>query len=259
MNNSPLTIEKASVHFGNTKVLDGISFEVPQGKILGIAGPNGSGKTTLMKAMFAAQKLSEGRILLNGQPLEQMRPSQVAQGIAVVSQFENDMEKTRVLDIVLLGRSPHRKDIQGYSATDRKICQEALGAVGMSYAQNRYVDTLSGGERQRVLIARSLAQQCKCILLDEPTNHLDIKYQHQILSLIKAVSDTAVIILHDLNLVTRYCDQAIILKNGRLHAKGIPSDILTPRLIHDVYGVTAKEIEDDNVKQFIFKPSVETN
>ena len=254
MNDSPLTIDNASVHFGDTKVLDRVSFEVPQGKILGIAGPNGSGKTTLMRAMFAAQKLSEGRILLSGQPLDQMRPGQVARRIAVVSQFEHDMERTRVLDIVLLGRSPHRKDIQGYSAADRKICQEALAAVGMSYAQERYVDTLSGGERQRVLIARALAQQCKCILLDEPTNHLDIKYQHQILSIIKNVSDTAVIILHDLNLVTRYCDQAIILKNGRVHTQGVPDDILTPELIHDVYGVSAKEVQDGNVKQFIFKP-----
>ncbi|MDU7516840.1 MAG: ABC transporter ATP-binding protein, partial [Varibaculum cambriense] len=89
---------------------------------------------------------------------------------------------------------------------------------------------------------------------DEPTNHLDIKYQHQILSIIKNVSDTAVIILHDLNLVTRYCDQAIILKNGRVHTQGVPDDILTPELIHDVYGVSAKEVQDRNVKQFIFKP-----
>ncbi|WP_297566667.1 ABC transporter ATP-binding protein, partial [uncultured Arcanobacterium sp.] len=129
--------------------------------------------------------------------------------------------------------------------------------VGMDYAQNRYIDTLSGGERQRVLIARSLAQQCKCILLDEPTNHLDIKYQHQILSIIKKVSDTAVIILHDLNLVARYCDQAIILKDGHLYTQGAPKEILTPELIKDVYGVTALEVEDGGTKQFIFKPQVD--
>lgn len=254
MTDSPLTIENVRVNFGDNQVLANISFEVPQGQILGIAGPNGSGKTTLMRTMFAAQKLSEGRIILNGHPLSKLSPGQVARRIAVVSQFEHDMDRTRVIDIVLLGRAPHRKDIQGYSADDHKIAQEALTAVGMSYAQDRYIDTLSGGERQRVLIARSLAQQCKCILLDEPTNHLDVKYQHQILSIIKKVSDTAVIILHDLNLVARYCDQALILKNGHLHTKGSPEEILTPQLIHEVYGVTAIEVNDNGTKQFIFKP-----
>lgn len=254
MTDSPLKIENASVRFGDTQVLTNVSFEVPRGQILGIAGPNGSGKTTLMRSLFAAQKLSEGRITINGQALNTLSPGQVARRVAVVSQFEQDMDQTRVMDIVLLGRAPHRKDIQGYNATDHEIARESLAAVGMSYAQDRYVHTLSGGERQRVLIARSLAQQCKCILLDEPTNHLDVKYQHQILSVIREVSDTAVIILHDLNLVARYCDKAIILKNGHLHTKGDPADILTPQLIREVYGVTASEVNDAGTKQFSFKP-----
>lgn len=257
MHDSPLQIENAGVRFENTQVLANITFAVPPGQILGIAGPNGSGKTTLMRTMFAAQPLSEGRIILNGQELKKLRPGQVARRLAVVSQFEHDMDRARVFDIVLLGRAPHRKDVQGYSAADRKIAEEALAAVGMDYAQNRYIDTLSGGERQRVLIARALAQQCKCILLDEPTNHLDIKYQHQILSIIKKVSDTAVIILHDLNLVARYCNQAIILKDGHLYTQGAPKEILTPELIKDVYGVTALEVEDGDIKQFIFKPQVD--
>lgn len=254
MSDSPLKIENASVRFGDNQVLTNVSFEVPRGQILGIAGPNGSGKTTLMRSLFAAQKLSEGRITINGDPLSTLSPGQVARRIAVVSQFEQDMDQTRVIDIVLLGRAPHRKDIQGYNATDHEIAREALEAVGMSYAQDRYVHTLSGGERQRVLIARSLAQQCKCILLDEPTNHLDVKYQHQILSVIRKVSDTAVIILHDLNLVARYCDNAIILKNGHLHTKGNPTEILTPQLIREVYGVSATEVNDAGTKQFSFKP-----
>ena len=254
MKNSPLAIENASVRYGSAQILDDITFEVPRGKIIGVAGPNGSGKTTLMRAMFAAQKLSEGRVLINGRPASELRSSQIARQIAVVSQFEHDMDRVSVFDLVLLGRAPHRKDVQGYSKKDRDIALQALDAVGMEYAKDREIDTLSGGERQRVLIARSLAQQCKCLLLDEPTNHLDVKYQHQILSIIKAVSDTAVIILHDLNLVARYCDHTIILKNGRLHAQGKPVEILTPQLINDVYEVSATEVDDCGIKQFIFKP-----
>ncbi|MCI5825867.1 MAG: ABC transporter ATP-binding protein [Arcanobacterium sp.] len=254
MKHSPLAIENASVRYGSAQILDGITFEVPRGQIIGVAGPNGSGKTTLMRAMFAAQKLSEGRVLINGRPASELRPSQIARQIAVVSQFEHDMDRVSVFDLVLLGRAPHRKDVQGYSKKDRDIALQALASVGMEYAKDRYIDTLSGGERQRVLIARSLAQQCKCLLLDEPTNHLDVKYQHQILSIIKAVSDTAVIILHDLNLVARYCDHTIILKNGRLYAQGKPAQILTPQLISEVYEVSATEVDDCGTKQFIFKP-----
>ncbi|MDK8352240.1 ABC transporter ATP-binding protein, partial [Gleimia europaea] len=111
MTDSPLKIENASVRFGDNQVLTNVSFEVPRGQILGIAGPNGSGKTTLMRALFAAQKLSEGRISINGRALNTLSPGQVARRIAVVSQFEQDMDQTRVIDIVLLGRAPHRKDI----------------------------------------------------------------------------------------------------------------------------------------------------
>lgn len=253
MTNFPLSLHNVSIRFGDFHAVDNVTFEVPEGKIVGVAGPNGSGKTTLLRAMFGAQPLSEGEIRVFNRPINKLRTSEIGRKLAVVSQFENTIDRMRVWDLVLLGRSPHRRDTQGYSKEDISIAKDALTEVGMSEAKDRFVDTLSGGERQRILIARSLAQQCSCMLLDEPTNHLDVKYQHQILGLISRVAKTAVIILHDLNLVSRYCDEAIIMRQGQLFSRGEPNTILNPDLIDEVYGVEAAEVEDDCFKQFIFR------
>ncbi|EEJ53507.1 ABC transporter, ATP-binding protein [Mobiluncus mulieris ATCC 35239] len=252
----PLSLHQVSIRFGNFIAVDEVSFEIPKGRIVGIAGPNGSGKTTLLRAMFGAQHVNEGEIKVFDKPIDTLRTSEIGRKISVVSQFENTTDRMRVWDLVLLGRSPHRRDTQGYSKEDMMIASNSLVEVGMFDARNRYVDTLSGGERQRILIARSLTQQSSCMLLDEPTNHLDVKYQHQILELIRRVAKTAVIILHDLNLVSRYCDEAIILSRGRVHCKGNPNEILNTHLINEVYSVNAKEVVDDGVKQFVFSGNI---
>lgn len=252
----PLSLHQVSIRFGNFVAINEVSFEIPEGRIVGITGPNGSGKTTLLRAMFGAQPVAEGEIKVYDKPIDTLRTSEIGRKISVVSQFENTIDRMRVWDLVLLGRSPHRRDTQGYSKEDMEIASSSLAEVGMLDARNRYVDTLSGGERQRILIARSLTQQCACMLLDEPTNHLDVKYQHQILDLIQKVAKTAVIILHDLNLVSRYCDEAIILNHGRVHRKGNPNEILSTHLISEVYSVKAKEVVDNNVKQFVFSGNI---
>lgn len=253
MIDSPLSVDEATVTFGSYTALSQVSFSATKGQILGIAGPNGSGKTTLLRAMFGAQKLASGRISLQGTPITKMAFSEIGRRISVVAQFENDTDRMRVGDLVLLGRSPHLKDAQGYSKEDRAIARDSLKQVGMTDAWGRYIDTLSGGERQRVLIARSLTQACPCMLLDEPTNHLDLKYQHQILPLLRRVAPTAIIILHDLNLVSRYCDEVIILKEGRIACQGDPQTTITQGMIKKIYGVEAKEMDDGGTKQFIFR------
>lgn len=249
---SPVSVSNASVRFGTFTALDQVSLEVPEGVILGIAGPNGSGKTTLMRALYGAQRLSGGSVKLGGRTLESMRAAQIGRSLAVVAQFEHESERMRVGEFVLLGRAPHRSDFQGYSASDHVLALEALAQVGMDGMEHRLFSTLSGGERQRVCIARALAQQCPCMLLDEPTNHLDVSYQHQILSLIRRVVTTAVIVLHDLNLVARYCDEVVLMKEGRIVCQGVPAQMLSASIIGEVYGVKAIEIDDEGVKQFIF-------
>ncbi|QRV02739.1 ABC transporter ATP-binding protein [Arcanobacterium phocisimile] len=253
MSDFPLSVRNASISFGERTVLNHVSFNVLPNRILGIAGPNGSGKTTLLRSLFGAQPLHEGEIRLFDVPLKKLKPSQISTQLAVVSQFEYDASRMRVWDLVMLGRAPHRKDMQGYSKVDVTHAQRALSLVGMSDAKDRYLHSLSGGERQRVLIARALAQDCPCIVLDEPTNHLDITYQHQILALIRELSTTAVIVLHDLNLVSRYCDDVIVLKDGKVACYGTPSDVLTPSTIRETYDIDTLEVRDSGMKQFIFR------
>ncbi|MFE1522541.1 ABC transporter ATP-binding protein [Schaalia turicensis] len=253
MNDFPLNAIDATVKFGSYTAVDRVSFKVKPGSILGIAGPNGSGKTTLLRSLFGAQSLTGGTITIEGNPLNEMRASQISKKVSVVSQFEHDTDRMRVEEFVLLGRAPHRTDFQGYSDDDYEIVSQALQRVGMADVKERYFSTLSGGERQRILVARALAQQCPCMLLDEPTNHLDVKYQHQVLSLIREVAHTAVIVLHDLNLVARYCDEVIVMKRGSIVCHGSPASTLTKDLISRVYGVEAIEVYDGDIKQFIFR------
>lgn len=252
MSDFPLSVQSLSVNFGAKQVLKNISFDIKKGLVTAIAGPNGCGKTTLMRSLFGAQSIAEGQINIQGTPLNTMRTSEVGRKISVVSQFEHDSDTMRVGSLVLLGRSPHCKDIRGYCPQDYEIAKNCLNQVGMLESWNQYVDTLSGGERQRVLIARSLAQQCPCILLDEPTNHLDVKYQHEILLLLKKVAPTAVIILHDLNLVSRYCDEVIVLKDGQLVAQGCPQETLCTSLVRSTYDIDCTEVVHTGCKQFVF-------
>ena len=249
----PLEARGVTVRFGDFTAVESVTFDIARGKIVGIAGPNGSGKTTLLKAIYGAQQIVDGTVNIEGKPLSRMGTKQVARKLAVVSQFEDSGERMRVADLVMLGRAPHRRDIEGYSRQDHRIVADALAAVGLSGIADRYVHTLSGGERQRILIARALAQRCDLVLMDEPTNHLDIRYQHQIMTLVREVVETAVIVLHDLNIVSRYCDEVLVLRRGELVTSGAPSEVLTAELIAEIWEARALEVDDGGVKQFVFQ------
>lgn len=250
---SPLEVRDVTVRFDDFTAVKSVTFDVTRGRIVGIAGPNGSGKTTLLKTIYGAQRTTGGTVSIEGEPLARLRTRQVARKLAVVSQFEGSGERMRVTDLVMLGRAPHRRDIESYSRQDHQIVADALAAVGLSGIADRYVHTLSGGERQRILIARALAQRCDLVLMDEPTNHLDVRYQHQIMTLVRELVQTAVIVLHDLNIVSRYCDDVLVMKRGELVAAGSPSEVLTAELISEIWETRALAVDDDGITQFVFQ------
>lgn len=152
-----------------------------------------------------------------------------------------------------MGRSPHKKMLEQDNEQDYKIAREMLEKVDMLNYAKRSFSTLSGGEKQRVLLARTLAQQVKLLILDEPTNHLDIKYQIQILNLVKSLKTTAVVALHDLNLAAAYCDKLYVMHNGNVVANGEPKDILTSQLIKEVYEVDCKIHTEQEPMYITFK------
>ena len=159
--------------------------------------------------------------------------------MAVLAQENTSEFELLVRDVVLMGRTPHQSPFARDSTEDFHVVAQALERVDAKSLSERMFSTLSGGEKQRVLMARALAQQAPLLVLDEPTNHLDVRHQFELMNLIRSLGLTALAALHELPLAAHYCDRLYLLKGGVLVAQGTPSEVLTPEIIADVYGVRA--------------------
>lgn len=241
----------------DTNILNGISLDVPNGSFIGIIGPNGSGKSTFLKCLYRVLKPSAGAIFLDGDELCRVPIKEAAKKTAVVAQHNYCSFEFTVEDVVLMGRSPYKKPFERNTAEDYAIVEESLKKVGMADFSQRSFSTLSGGEQQRVILARALTQQTKCLILDEPTNHLDIKYQLQLMDIVKGLRQTVISAIHDLNIAAMYCDRIYVMKRGAVVAYGTPGEVLTKELIDDVYEVSAQVFRDDaGILRILYYPSV---
>ncbi|WP_329548919.1 ABC transporter ATP-binding protein [Streptomyces sp. NBC_01356] len=220
-------------------ILDGVSLAPDPGSTVGLLGPNGSGKSTLLRLLAGVLTPASGVVTLDGEPLAGLHRRDIARRVAVVEQQTDTQVELTVLDVVRLGRTPHRRAWTPASADDETAVRAALERTGLADRAHQSWHTLSGGERQRVQIARALAQEPRELLLDEPTNHLDIQHQLDLLTLVTGLPVTTVVALHDLNLAAMYCDRLVVLREGRVVACGDPREVLTEKLIADVYGVRA--------------------
>lgn len=225
--------------YGNIEILKGLTFSIDPGDFVGIIGPNGSGKSTLLRTATKVLRPFKGEIYLEKEKLEDVSLREMARLVAVVPQDTLFMFPFKVLDVVLMGRIPYISRLGFESREDLKIAFEALEYVDAIHLRDRFIDELSGGERQRVIIARALAQKPRILFLDEPTTHLDISHQIEIFSLLKNLNRgsglTVVAILHDLNLASLYCDELILLSEGKIRKHGTPSEVLDYRIIEEVY------------------------
>jgi len=220
-------------------IVDGISITAEPGRTLGLLGPNGSGKSTLLRLICRLRRVTSGVITLGDVDIEKMSRVDIARRVALVEQHATTDAEVTVLDVVRLGRTPHRGPLSPWTTLDDTAVENALRHVRMAEKRAQPWRTLSGGERQRVHIARALAQTPSELLLDEPTNHLDIRHQLEILALVSKLPITCIVALHDLNLAAMFCDHLAVLKAGRVVAAGTPEQILTEEMIHDVFGVRA--------------------
>ncbi|MFE5615876.1 ABC transporter ATP-binding protein [Streptomyces sp. NPDC056470] len=212
------------------------------GETVGLVGPNGSGKTTLLRCVYGTLTPTAGRALLDGDDLTALGPKARARRIGVVPQEGATEFELTVRELVALGRSPHKRFWEGDDSSDQARTEAALARVGIAELADRPYPTLSGGERQRALVARALVQEPALLVLDEPTNHLDIRYQLEVLRLVRELGTTNLLALHDLNLAAAYCDRLVVLERGRVVAEGTPADVLTSALLRAVYGVEAEVI-----------------
>ena len=221
-------------------ILQDINFKIEEKEFVGIIGPNGSGKTTLLRAITKIIRPQNGSIIFEGEDLESLSFRELAKRIACVTQnWETDLKMT-VEEFVLLGRIPHLKKWQFLETNvDEEVAKKSMSLTDTFKFKDRPLESLSAGERQLVVTARALTQEPKLLLLDEPTSHLDIAHQVQILDLIKRLNKknglTVMIVLHDLNLASEYCERLVLLDKGFIHKIGKPEEVLTYSIIEEVY------------------------
>jgi iron complex transport system ATP-binding protein len=225
--------------YGGETVLDGISLTIGQGDFIGIIGPNGSGKSTFLKNLAAILTPAAGEIIIDGKALPRWRRRELARRLALVGQGAAAGFNFTVEEMVAMGRYPHVQRFGSFKPTDHRAVERAMHLTGCYHLRERGIFSLSGGERQRVLLARALAQETPCLLLDEPTSFLDLGYQVELLELLRSLNQreriTVVMVMHDLNLASRYCRKLFLLYGGRIHACGDPEEVLTREHILEVY------------------------
>ena len=239
-----IQVKNLSYHYkGSPEVLKDVSFDIEPGKFLAILGNNGVGKSTLLKCFNHILQPDSGQVLLDGKDLLTQSSREVAKQVAFVSQSVPNTQMT-VHDVVMLGRRPYMQ--WGFTEQDHAIVHDAMHRLDVEDMRGRFLSQLSGGEKQKVMLARALAQQPKALLLDEPTSALDIQNQYGVLKMVRDICHNdhmiAVVVIHDLNLALRFCDQFLLLKDGKVYRHGDRS-ILDATALKEVYGVDAKIVE----------------
>ncbi|MGL4252536.1 MAG: ABC transporter ATP-binding protein [Fusobacteriaceae bacterium] len=238
-----LQIDDLSYGIDSKQILDRINLSIHKGKFVGLIGANGCGKSTLLKNIYSNLKPKGAKILLEGQNIDTIERRSLAKKMSVLAQSQQIDFDFTVENIVDMGRYSHNTLFSQDKNQNREIVKKSLTDVGMLDMKDKSFSTLSGGEKQRVLIARAFAQETDFLILDEPTNHLDIKYQIQIMDIIKSQKKTVLAVIHDMNMASSYCDHIIALKDGKIVAEGSPSQIFTSENIENIFGIKSHIIK----------------
>ncbi|MBC9727767.1 ABC transporter ATP-binding protein [Streptomyces sp. TRM68367] len=242
-----LAAKGVTVGYGARTVIDDLDVTIPPGVITTITGPNGCGKSTLLRTLTRLLKPARGTVVLDGDDIGRLRTRDVAKKLGLLPQAPVAPEGLTVADLVARGRHPHQSWLRQWSSDDAAVVERALAMTGVSDLADRPVDSLSGGQRQRVWISMTLAQGTDLLLLDEPTTYLDLAHAIDVLDLVDDLHEsgcTVVMVLHDLNLATRYSDNLIVMREGSILAQGHPRDVITAELLDEAFGLRAKVIDD---------------
>ena len=246
-----LSVKELCVNIDKKQIVKNVSLSVPEGKFVVLLGPNGSGKSTLLKSIYRTLPYQSGSVYLDQKNCKEISYRDFAAQVAVVSQFSNIAFDFSVEEIVMMGRAPHLGVMGKEGKEDISIVKEALEAVGMGEYAKRAFASLSGGEKQRVLLARAIAQKPQLMILDDPTNHLDIRYQLQVLAIVKKMGISCIAALHDLNLASQFGDLIYLLCDGKIVASGTPEEVLNPATIREVYHVDSSIVSMEDTGQMV--------
>ncbi len=243
-----LYANELTLAYDDASIIHNLRLAIPMGQVTALVGPNGCGKSTLLRGISRLLKPKHGTVILDGQDIWKLPTKELAKRLGILPQSPVAPEGLTVHELVAQGRYPHQSWLQQWSAEDERVTQEALAITHIEDFADRPVDTLSGGQRQRAWIAMTLAQDSEVILLDEPTTFLDLAYQIDVLDLLYELNrqrkKTIVMVVHDLNHACRYADYLVAVKEGQIAAQGIPSEVVTERLVREVFGVECLIIPD---------------
>ena len=255
-----LEVRNMSVNLGGADVVQDVSFEVAAGENIAIIGPNGCGKSTLLRSMVGSVPPISGDILFCGQKFTGLRSRQRAKSMGLLSQQESVPSMTTVFDHVCAGRHPYRNFFRGLNQFDIQFVHQILIDFDIDHLRKNLVERLSGGERQRVRLATLMAQDPQIVLLDEPMTGLDLCHQYSLLNLIleaKRASNKAVVsVVHDIDMALRFFSRLLVMNGGKIVADGVPHEVLTDSLIHEVFGVcgTIQTVPQTSFPLFICDP-----
>ena len=222
-----------------TNAVDGVTFDVPTGKLTALAGPNGSGKSSIVRALIRRAEVAAGVIAIDGRQVKSLSLSELALSVAVVPQREDATFPLRVNDYVALGRYPHLGLWKSPAPMDESAVREALVQADVAALADRDTDALSGGEWQRVRIARALAQKAPALVLDEPTTFLDVAHEMAVFELLHSLARSGLAVLlvsHQLNLVARFADTIVLLHEGRIATSGSADEVMRADTLESIYG-----------------------
>lgn len=243
-----LEARQLTLTYDNHTVVDRLDLSLPSGQITAIVGANGCGKSTLLRGLSRVLRPHGGEVLLDGADLRSMHPRQIARHIALLPQHPVAPSGMTVAELVGLGRHPHQSPLRPHTRADDRIVADAMEATATVEFAHRPVQELSGGQRQRVWIAMVLAQRTGVLLLDEPTSFLDLAHAIDVLDLVTDLNrergTTVAMVLHDLNLATRYASHLVAVKQGRVAAQGSPHEVITAERVQEVFGMTSTVVPD---------------
>lgn len=235
------------------RVLDDVSADVPDGKLIVVLGQNGAGKSTLMNALAGGIVPESGEIFCNGIPLKSFSSRELARRRAVLTQATHSVFDFTAEETVLLGRAPWIDAAE--TRSDREIASETLRVVGLAGFEKRRLSTLSGGELQRVQIARTFAQGITptgtptAFFLDEPLAALDFRHRFEIMHCLHALAragNAVFAVLHDLNLAIRFADGVLVMDSGKIVLTGTPREVFTPANLAEIFGIRAEIFQRGN-------------
>ena len=234
-----IRVEAVTFAYGSDAVLRDVSCTIGRGEFVGIIGPNGSGKSTLLRLMSGYLRPARGQVAIDGRPVERLSRAALGRLIGVVPQDTLVALPFTVMEMVLLGRTPHGAGFAFEDEHDLAAARRAMERTDTVALAGRRVTELSGGERQRVILARALAQEPRILLLDEPAAFLDIRHEVEMYDLLRDLQRegmTVVSVLHDLNIAALYCDRLVLLAGGQVARAGTPAEVVTYQMLTEVYG-----------------------